>query len=140
MSRSNASLATAVTFLALAGCSNPAEPTPNVAGNWNLVSATIDGTDYQPRSGATTLVSMTGKGGQAISGCDVATMRIVVTPGRVQMRAKDDGGMLSCPPGSTDALDGHYVEALERVTDAVKEGDSLRLSGSHIEMRFKAAD
>jgi hypothetical protein len=117
----------------------PASPPSqaSLTGLWSLSSATIDGTEVaMPENGSPTLRVFPGGSGQAIAGCEVASIR--VSPNGTHLEVLDTGYMLSCPFYAEDPTDGGYLAALRTADSAEVSGDVLTLSGERGVLHFIA--
>lgn len=107
----------------------PEQAATDLTGLWSLSAATIDGTEVaMPDTGTPTLRVFSGGGGQAIAGCEVATIR--VSSNGIPVEVLDTGFMLSCPPFAEDPTEGGYLTALQAADSAEVSGESLTLSGN----------
>jgi heat shock protein HslJ len=121
----------------VAACTAGARP-PDLIGEWELVSARVDGADLEfPVDGApiTLGITATDLGGQSLCnsyGAPYSQDGTGITIGDISST------LIGCEERLME-IEGAYLDALDRVDTAVREGAGLLLTGGGVELRFSPA-
>ena len=138
VSRTAPRLTAAVTAVALgvpavAGCSGGG-PAEEVRGEWAYVSGTTAAGDLRPPARELPTLVLDEDGGAGHTGCN-AYGGDVRQDGRELSFGPVDQTFMGCA-GAVGAFEGVYLDALQRVDTAVREGDELVLRGGGVSLRF----
>ena len=116
----------------------------DVAGVWRLTATQVGNSSAQvPDSHSSTSLRLYGEGtnrwGQAISGCQVGSVRLDVDA-EGALEVESNGYMKSCPPPGYDALDGQYLRIVSVTIDLAVHGDHLIITGPRSRLVFARED
>lgn len=102
-------------------------------GDWTLTAATLDGADLDLSPGPITL-SVDGAKWSGTSACNQYFADVTRDGDQVTLGAVGGTEMACDEPRMT--LEGHYWSALQAVTSASRDGDSLVLTGDGVTLTF----
>lgn len=128
-----AATALALGVPAVAGCSGGG-PAEDMRGEWAYVSGTTAAGDLRPPARELPTLVLDEDGGAGHTGCNAYGGDV-----------EQDGQELSFGPveqtfmgcgGAVGAFESDYLDALQRVDTAVRDGDELVLSGGDLSLRF----
>jgi heat shock protein HslJ len=124
-------------ILGLTACGGITTPTisSSVDGDWQLVSAQVDGEPLELSASHRVTLSIDGDEVGGISGCNHYGGEIRIEGQRVSI-GQLGGTDMACSPPEVMELEIAYLTALQRV-DQVSGGNALVLTGTDAELRYE---
>lgn len=120
--------------LIVAGCAATPQTTPDVDGNWRLVSGEVSGQSLPLVDGRSITLQIEGTNVSGNSACNQYGGQAIVDGSAIEF-----GDLISTLMGcEADVMEAEsaYTDALRRVDTVARDGADLVLSGPDTELRF----
>ena len=112
----------------------------NLAGQWRLMLAVIDGAPLDAPDGAELTLVVSSDGNQARAGCSGLSFEPQIDGQAVRLAEVKRGGQWSCLLGTPDGpFNDRYLDALSLVTSGERTGSRLTLRGPGVTLAYAPA-